>query len=288
MQDAWKYRLGLLLVTISALAWSAGGYFIRLIPLDAWTQLQWRGLFGAVGIAAFLALRDGKRAWTDLQHLGWAGLGYVLLGSLASTCYITSVKHTSVAHVGIIYATVPLVTALLAWLVIRERASASALLASVASFAGVALMVGAGGEGGVLGDGLALLMTLFTAAMIVVAKRHLEIPLLQAIGLSALGSSLIAAPLAQHTVPSGELLLLLFVFALITSTIGLATFALGSRLVPATETALIGALDAPLSPLWVWIAFSETPTRITVFGGVVVLVAIVAHILWSTRAAARP
>ena len=287
MQDVWKYRFGLLLVTISALAWSAGGYFIRLIPLDAWTQLQWRGLFGAAGIAVFLALRDGRRAWTDLRHLGWAGIGYVLLGSLASTCYITSVKYTSVAHVGIIYATVPLVTALLAWLVIRERASPSALMASLASFAGVALMVGAGGEGGLLGDGLALLMTLFTAGMIVVAKRHLEIPLLQAIGLSALGSSLFAVPMAAHTLPSGEVLVLLFAFALVTSTIGLATFALGSRLVPATETALIGALDAPLSPLWVWLAFNETPTPATMLGGVVVLVAIVAHILWSTRAGAR-
>ena len=287
MQDVWKYRLGLLLVTTSALAWSAGGYFIRLIPLDAWTQLQWRGLFGALGIAVFLALRDGRRAWTDLRRLGMAGFGYVLLGSLASTCYITSVKYTSVAHVGILYATVPLVTAWLAWLVIRERASTSALLASVVSFAGVALMVGAGGEGGWLGDGLAMLMTLFTAAMIVVAKRHLDIPLLQAIGLSALGSSLLAMPMASHALPSGEVLALLFAFALITSTIGLATFALGSRLVPATETALIGALDAPLSPLWVWIAFDETPGRATLIGGLVVLAAIVGHILWSTRAGRR-
>ena len=287
MQDVWKYRFGLLLVTVSALAWSTGGYFIRLIPLDAWTQLQWRGLFGALGIAVFLGVRDGKRAWTDLQHLGWAGVGYVLLGSLASICYITSVKYTSVAHVGIIYATVPLVTALLAWLVIRERASRSALLASLASFAGVALMVGAGGEGGLLGDGLALLLTLFTASMIVVAKRHLEIPLLQAIGLSALGSSLFAMPFAEHSVPSAEMLGWLFVFALITSTIGLATFAVGSRLVPDTETALIGALDAPLSPIWVWVAFNETPTLATLLGGAIVLLAIVGHILWSTRSDGR-
>jgi len=287
MKDVWKYRLGLLLVTISALAWSTGGYFIRLIPLDAWTQLQWRGLFGAAGIAVFLALRDGKRAWTDLRHLGWAGAGYVLLGSCASVCYITSVEYTSVAHVGIIYATVPLVTALLAWLVIRERASSSALLASIVSFAGVALMVGAGGQEGLLGDGLALLMTLFTAGMIVVAKRHLEIPLLQAIGLSALGSSLISVPMAEQGMPPADVLWLLFLFALITSTIGLATFALGSRLVPATETALIGALDAPLAPLWVWLAFNETPNSATFFGGGVVLVAIIGHILWSTRSERR-
>ena len=154
-------------------------------------------------------------------------------------------------------------------------------------FIGVALMVGAGGQEGLLADGLALLMTLFTAGMIVVAKRHLEIPLLQAIGLSALGSSLISVPMAEQGMPPADVLWLLFLFALITSTIGLATFALGSRLVPATETALIGALDAPLAPLWVWLAFNETPNSATFFGGGVVLVAIIGHILWSTRSERR-
>ena len=284
MNAKWNYRLGLLLVTLSAIAWSSGGFFVRLIPLDAFTQLQWRGFFGFLGMAVFLGLRDGRRAVTDLQFLGWAGAAYVLFGALAMFCFINSLTYTSVAHNSIIYATVPLVTAVLAWFLIREKPGKSALLAALASFAGVALMVSTGEGGGqLLGDGLAFLMTLFTALMIVLGRRHLEIPLLQATALSALGSSLLAVPFAQHTLPEPEVLWHLFVFAIFTQTFGLAVFALGSRLIPSMETALIGALDGPLAPLWVLVAFSETPTQATIIGGTIVLVSITTHIVWSSR-----
>ena len=284
MNAKWNYRLGLLLVTLSAIAWSSGGFFVRLIPLDAFTQLQWRGFFGFLGMAVFLGFRDGRRAVTDLQFLGWAGAAYVLFGALAMFCFINSLTYTSVAHNSIIYATVPLVTAVLAWFLIREKPGKSALLAALASFGGVALMVSTGEGGGqLLGDGLAFLMTLFTALMIVLGRRHLEIPLLQATALSALGSSLLAVPFAQHTLPEPEVLWHLFVFAIFTQTFGLAVFALGSRLIPSMETALIGALDGPLAPLWVLVAFSETPTQATIIGGTIVLVSITTHIVWSSR-----
>ena len=199
-------------------------------------------------------------------------------------CFINSLTYTSVAHNSIIYATVPLVTAVLAWFLIREKPGKSALLAALASFGGVALMVSTGEGGGqLLGDGLAFLMTLFTALMIVLGRRHLEIPLLQATALSALGSSLLAVPFAQHTLPEPEVLWHLFVFAIFTQTFGLAVFALGSRLIPSMETALIGALDGPLAPLWVLVAFSETPTQATIIGGTIVLVSITTHIVWSSR-----
>ena len=283
MSAKWDYRLGLLLVTLAAIAWSSGGFFVRLIPLDAFTQLQWRGFFGFLGMVVFLGFRDGRRAVTDLQFLGWAGAAYVLFGALAMFCFINSVAHTSVANTAIIYATVPLVTAALAWFLLREKPGKSALLAALASFAGVALMVGTGDGGQLLGDVLAFLMTLFTALMIVLGRRHLEIPLLQATALSALGSSLLAVPFAQHALPEPEVLWHLFLFAIFTQTFGLAVFALGSRLIPSTETALIGALDAPLAPLWVLVAFGETPAQATIIGGTIVLLSITTHIVWDSR-----
>ena len=90
-------------------------------------------------------------------------------------------------------------------------------------------------------------------------------------------------PFAQHTLPAPEVLWHLFLFAIFTQTLGLATFAVGSRLIPSMETALIGALDAPLAPLWVLVAFGETPTQMTLIGGTIVLVSIVSHIYWSAR-----
>ncbi|MBU7009015.1 hypothetical protein Ga0451573_003998, partial [Peptococcaceae bacterium DYL19] len=40
--SAAGYRLGLVFVTGSAVAWSTAGFFTRLIQLDSWTMLAWR------------------------------------------------------------------------------------------------------------------------------------------------------------------------------------------------------------------------------------------------------
>lgn len=40
-----RHAQGILLITLSAVAYSSAGFFTRLIHLDAWTMLFWRGLF---------------------------------------------------------------------------------------------------------------------------------------------------------------------------------------------------------------------------------------------------
>jgi hypothetical protein len=39
----WTGMHGILLITLSAVAHSSAGFFTRLIHLDAWTMLFWRG-----------------------------------------------------------------------------------------------------------------------------------------------------------------------------------------------------------------------------------------------------
>jgi len=60
--------------------------------------------------------------------------------------FITSLRHTTVAHVAVIYATVPFVAAALGWIVMRERPTRRTIRASLAAFAGVVLMVGLSAE----------------------------------------------------------------------------------------------------------------------------------------------
>src|SRR5262249_58448406 len=48
--------------------------------------------------------------------------------------------------------------------------------------------------------------------------------------------------------------------------LGLTLFVVGVRLIPAAHTALIGTLETPLAPLWVWIAFGELPPPLVFIG----------------------
>lgn len=107
-------------------------------------------------------------------------------------------------------------------------------------------------------------------------------PVTTAACLSVFLSAGVAVPFSNTLAITEGDLLLLAVFGLTHSVLGFALFTLGARKLPAIETALIGALDAPLAPVWVWIAFAETPASATLAGGAIVLVAVIGHILTAT------
>ena len=273
------YELGLIFVTASAVAWSTAGLFTRLIPLDSWTMLSWRGIFGALGIAAVILALERRNSWTGFRAMGWPSWLFAIVSAVGMIFFITSLKHTTVAHVAVIYATVPFLAAALSWLVMRERPTKSASIASLVALSGVAVMVGFGIEGGLFGDLLAFGMTLSMALMMVIARHYRDIPVMPAAFLSALLSGLVCWPIGDPLAVTGYELLLLALFGLVNSAVGLALFTLGARLLPAIETALIGSLDAPLAPLWVWLVFSETPSASTIAGGLIVFVAVTAHVV---------
>ena len=56
---------------------------------------------------------------------------------------------------------------------------------------------------------------------------------------------------------------------------------------PAAEATLIAALEVPLTPLWVWLVMSETPTGPTLLGGIVVMAALFGHIYNELRGRAE-
>ena len=275
-----QYRLGLVMVTASAIAWSTAGFFTRLVPLDPATLLFWRGIFAGLGLLIFMLVTQRGDTWRQFRDLGRGGWLFAAISGLGMICYITSLTLTTVAHNAIIYGTVPFIAAGLGWLVLREKPSSSAALASLVALAGVGVMVSfGGGEGSsLLGDALAFGMTLTMAAMIVISRRHRTIPILAAACLSALLSALACWPLTAPVSIGGEQMLYLGLFGLINSALGIALFTLGSRLLPPIETALIGSLDAPLAPIWVWLAFGETPDGNTILGGLLVFGAVAAHI----------
>ena len=281
-------RLGVLLVSASAVAWSTGGLLTRLISVDSWTMLAWRGFFGAVGLALVLMWLPRFGTWRALRDLGWLGWCYVIQSAAGMIFFLTSLRQTTVAHVAVIYATVPFLAAGLSWLVMREKPTPSAVATSLIALAGVAYMVGFGRDGGALGDLLALGMTVTMAVAMVVARHYTELPFLPAACLSSLLSALIVLPFSAPLSASGHDLSLLAIFGITNFAIGLPLFTLGARLLPAIETGLIGSLEAPLAPLWVWWLLSERPSRGTLIGGTIVFAAVIIHLAFGSAGANRP
>ena len=264
--------LGILLLSASAVAFSTAGLFTRLIQADTWTVLFWRGLFGGLFIGLWVVWRDGAAAF---QRIGMPGLLAGSCSTVATICFIQALRRTTVADVTLIYATAPFIAAVAAWVWTRESPRRTTLLASLATLAGVLIMLGAAPTAGQLtGNLLALAMTLLIAVMIVVIRRNQQTPMLPAACLSCFACAALALPFATPAAVSAVDLFWLALFGTTQFGLGLLLLTLGSRLLPPAQAALIGNLELPLAPLWVWLAFGEGANRATWLGGSLVVAAV--------------
>ena len=280
MRPQSQHRLGLVLVTAAATAWSTAPFFTRLLPFDAWTILFWRGVFGGGGIVAFLVLTEGRGGLIQLVSIGTSGWVVACLSTLGMVCFIPALQLTSVANVAVINAVLPFVAAGLAWIWLQEPAQLRTLLASLVALSGVVIIVGGPQSGSdIFGIGMACSMVLAMAAMTVTIRRYKHTPMVAAAGLSNFIGSLVSVPFAHGLASlSGRDFVMFAGFWFLQVGMGLTLFVLGSRQLPSAQASLVATLESPLMPFWVWLAFQEVPPNNALVGGTLVMGAVIADI----------
>jgi drug/metabolite transporter (DMT)-like permease len=275
-----KVWLGTLLLVASATAYSTAGFFTRLIQVDSWTLLFWRGVFGGSFLATVVVVQQRGRLWPAIRAMGIEGVLVAICSAVATVCFLNAMRLTSVADVMVIDAAIPFITAGMAWLILGERESMSTLGATAAAFGGMAIMAGpAVVHGHFLGDALAFAMATLMALVIVLIRRKRGVNMVPAVCASAFLCSLIVWPFASPLQVDAESFGLLALFGMSQFGLGLLLLAFGTPLVSATRGALLGVLQTPLGTLWVWLAFAEQPAVLTLIGGAVVLSAVLADVL---------
>jgi drug/metabolite transporter (DMT)-like permease len=279
-----RHAQGILLITLSAVAYSSAGFFTRLIHLDAWTMLFWRGLFAGLMILCVIVVQERRNTVAAIQAIGRPGVAAALCSTAATICYINALRHTSVADVAVLFAVAPFIAAGLGWLCLGVREMWSTVAASLVAMIGVTIIVGGAlTDGHLFGDILGFGMALCMAIMMLIIRQHHETPMLPAACMSALLCPLLVWPFASPLDIDTIDLLKLFLFGTTQFGLGLILLTIGGQMVSATENALINTLETPLAVAWVWVCFSEVPTGSSFVGGIVVMAAVTAHVWYSRR-----
>ena len=285
------FALGAALVAGSAIMWSFGGAIAREIAVDdRWTVVFWRATWAALFLIAFMIYRDGVKGTLDLfRRMGWPGIAVGVCFSAGSTCFILALQYTTVANILLIQSSVPLIAALMSWIIFGEAVEGPTWIAIAAVIAGVGIMVSEALTGAVspIGSGLALIIALVIAAATVITRRYAQVRMTPACCLGQFISIAVAATFASGLTVTLPDMGFLFAFGALNLGLGLALFATGVRLIPATAGALIGTLETVLGPIWVWFTHNEVPTSRTIIGGSIVLAALIAHLLWQSLSARR-
>lgn len=279
-----RHARGVLLIILSAIAYSSAGFFTRLIHLDAWTMLFWRGLFAGLMILCVIVVQERGNTMAAMKAIGRPGLAAALCSTAATILYLNAFRRTSVADVAVIFAAAPFLTFGLGWLWLGATDAWTTLAASLFALLGVSIMVsGAVTEGHLIGDLLAFGMTICMAIMMLIIRQQQQMSMVPAACLSALLCPLVVWPFTSPLAIGMEDMLYLFLFGTTQFGLGLVLLTLGGRLVSATENALINTLETPLAVAWVWLCFGETPSVASFVGGIIVMAAVAAHVWHGNR-----
>lgn len=281
-----SFASGVILLLTGTVAFSTAGLFVRILDKDAATTLFWRGIFTALIVLVFVAWRERGRTVHAFYAIGWAGLAISLLNAASMGAFITSLQYTTVANNSIIFGTSPFMTAALAWLLIRERPSSTTLAFSSLALLGAFIVVGSSfsiSTRGLIGDALAVLMTLAFALKTVLVRKYATVSMVPTGALGAIIGSLCAIPFVTEWTLTRAELATFALFGFTQQGLGLILTTIGIARVPSAQAALLMSLDVPLSPTWVWLVIGERPAALALLGGAVILLAVIGHILVESR-----
>lgn len=274
--DRSTYLKGVALSAGGMIVISPDGLLLRLVE-DAghWDVVFLRTLGIFVAIALVLLVRHRGRMPGVVRALGWPGLWATLAMGGANIGFVLAMLNTTVANTLVILATMPLFSAALGWLLIRERVSGRTWASIAVAIAGIAVIFsGSLGGGGLKGDLIALATALCHGIALVQLRRVGNRDTTPVVAGGALLAALVALPFAAPLAYTAHDAGVILFQGLLQMPLALALFVSGARFIPAAEVALFSLIETVLGPLWAWIGVGEVPSMLAVVGGVIVVGAV--------------
>ncbi|MDQ6680398.1 MAG: DMT family transporter [Pseudomonadota bacterium] len=277
------HRLAVLTMVGATLLWSiAGVVTLQLESARSFEVTFWRSFFNAMALLFLLPLLRGPgRVWRSIADGGRTLWVSGLCWCVMFTAFMLAMTLTTVANVLVTMAISPLLTALIARLVLGNRLPARTWAAVVVAGLGIAWMYAneANGAGPkhLLGSVVALGVPVAAAinwTVIQANRKRADHDLLPAVLIGALVSALITLPLSlplKGSLHDVGWLALLGVAQLAVPCLMSVTAA---RALSAPEVSLLGLLEIVFGVAWPWLGGREAPSVHVLGGGVVVLAAL--------------
>jgi len=221
---------------------------------------------------------------------GRIGLAVAALYAASSIVFILSVYNTTTANLVFILAFNTAFSALLSWIFLKERPRGGTLIAMGFMLVGVAIIVHEGmATGHLFGDAMALLSAFILSCAITLSRGSGK-----DMSFTAILSTIVPCVLAAASLPSEGFHVAHPVWIMINGAalmpVTFFLLAVGPRFLSGPEVAMFYLLETVFAPVWVWFIFGETPSRQSMIGGAILIVALVLHSLWrlsSGRARSR-
>ncbi len=273
-------RQAILFLVLTAILWSSSGLLVKIISWQPLSILSGRSILSTAVFWIFLKCPTRFR-WTRLQVVG--AFGYVG----AQLFFIMATKLTTAANAIFLQYTLPIYIVLFGYWFLNERPQRADWISLAVIFTGLFLFFGDDlNFNGFSGNILAIVSGMAMAVLILCMRKQKDGTPANTIFLGNIIGVVIGLPFLLQESLSPSSLGIIAYLGIFQIGLSFVLYSIAIKQVQALESSLILTLEPILNPLWVFLVIGETPGKLALIGGMLVIGAVTARAVVSARAMA--
>lgn len=268
MKNSSEYTKGILAVFLTALLWSSGGLFIKLVTLSPMQISFFRCLIAAIVFAALF--RNKILKLNPLALLNSFSYAAVLI------LFVIATKTTTAANAIFLQSTAPIYVLIFEPILTKTKLEKINIITIAVCFLGMILFfIGDLTPGDIKGNLAALLAGVAFAALFLGMKKNDKQYGEASIFYGNIIVALICIPFVTEVreLSFNNLWMLVFL-GVFQIAFAYALFSYGIKKILAVEASIISMLEPVLNPVWVFIGYGEIPSVYAIIGGLIIISAI--------------
>lgn len=288
MTELSPHAKGFLITLIGVLALTTDVLFVKLADMDVWPMTFWRNALMSATLLTVLLLFNRSYFISNIRALGITGFFMGLAMAINSVFFVMALEYASVAKVLITLALIPMISALLSFLFLKEPIKLGTAIACIVSLVGVAIVVNdslfdQANKTEIWGIIYAFVTAIGVATAFTLTRSKPAVSMVPATALAGLAVSLCILPFISPFELRNDQIFPVLTVGLFVLPVSFGMLAIGPRFIPAPEVGLLMLLETCLGPFWVWLVLDEQPSNTVIFGGTIVVSTLACHAIWSLR-----
>ena len=268
MKNSSEHTKGILAVFLTALLWSSGGLFIKLVTLSPMQISFFRCLIAAIVFAVLF--REKILKLNPLALLNSFSYAAVLI------LFVIATKTTTAANAIFLQSTAPIYVLIFEPILTKTKWEKINIITIAVCFLGMILFfMGDLTPGDIKGNIAALLAGVAFAAFFLGMKKNDKQYGEASIFYGNIIVALICTPFVTEVreLSFNNLWMLVFL-GVFQIAFAYALFSYGIKKILAVEASIISMLEPVLNPVWVFIGYGEVPSVYAIIGGLIIISAI--------------
>lgn len=253
------------LLILTSLLWSTGGVLIKLIELNPIVIAGFRSLFACIVFLPFVGnpFRIKLNKSKLLCAIFYAG-NVILI--------VMATKYTASANAILLQYTAPIYVTLFSKIFLKEDVSKREYITVAGVLAGIAIFTYDGlTNEGMIGNILAMIAGIFFAGVILLTKKLHTSSSFEPLFLGNILAAIICSPFFFKENMTINDLCMLLVLGIFQIGIPYVLYVFAIKYISAVQASLTTTLEPILNPVWVFLTTGESPSTISLIGGIIVI-----------------